>query len=48
MHKDKVDSVAKGKECGASIAGFNDYAVGDRLQAVRVREKKRKLVVSFE
>jgi translation initiation factor IF-2 len=48
IFKERVDAVAKGKECGASIEGWHDYAVGDRIHGVRAREKKRKLVVSFE
>jgi translation initiation factor IF-2 len=48
IFKEKVDSVPKGKDCGVSVAGWHDYEVGDRIEAVRSREKKVKLVVKFD
>ena len=46
--KDKVDSVNKGKECGVSIEGWNDYVIGDKIEGVKSNEKKRKLNVKFD
>ena len=50
MHlKDKVESVAKGSECGMALSGdWADYAVGDRIVAVRVKSVKPKLVVRYD
>jgi translation initiation factor IF-2 len=46
--KEKVDSVNKGKECGVSIEGWNEYIIGDKIECVKSREKKRKLHVKFD
>jgi len=49
MHfKEKVESVKKGDECGLSLAGFNDLAVGDRIVALKTTAVKRKLEVRFD
>ena len=41
--KDDVKEVAAGKECGMSIAGFNDIKEGDFIEAFRIVEIKRTL-----
>ena len=49
MHfKDKVEAVKKGDECGLSLAGFTDLAVGDKILALRVKAVPRKLTVKFD
>jgi translation initiation factor IF-2 len=42
LFKDDVDTVRKGMECGLRIEEFDDYHVGDTIQAVRFDEEKRK------
>ena len=42
-HKDDVQEVAEGFECGISLEGFNDIQVGDQLEAFEVKEVARKL-----
>jgi translation initiation factor IF-2 len=46
--KDKVESVAKGKECGLSLPDWADYVAGDRVLAVKRTMTKRKLVVRLD
>ncbi|MBR5072786.1 MAG: translation initiation factor IF-2, partial [Bacteroidales bacterium] len=41
--KDDVKEVAAGKECGMSIAGFNDIKEGDFIEAFKIVEIKRTL-----
>ena len=41
--KDDVKEVAAGKECGMSIANFNDIKEGDFIEAFRIVEIKRTL-----
>jgi translation initiation factor IF-2 len=41
--KEDVREVASGYECGISINGFNDIAVGDIIEAYKTIEVKRKL-----
>ena len=49
MHlKDKVESVKKGSECGMVLAGISDYAVGDKIVAVKKKTVKPKLVVRYD
>jgi len=50
--KDKVTSVAKGRECGialgANAAGaFADFRPNDRIQALSVTKKKQKILVNW-
>lgn len=41
--KDAVKEVAAGKECGMSIAGYNDIKDGDTIEAFQIVEVKRTL-----
>ena len=41
--KDNVSEVAAGKECGMSIAGYNDIKEGDTIEAYKIVEIKRTL-----
>ncbi|MBR1632622.1 MAG: translation initiation factor IF-2 [Bacteroidales bacterium] len=41
--KDNVSEVAAGKECGMSIAGYNDIKEGDMIEAYKIVEIKRTL-----
>jgi translation initiation factor IF-2 len=41
-----VREVDSGFECGISVDGYNDIAVGDLIEAVRKVEVKRKLSAS--
>ena len=41
--KDDVKEVAAGKECGMSIAGYNDIKEGDFIEAFKIVEIKRTL-----
>ena len=41
--KDDVKEVAAGKECGMSIAGYNDIKEGDFIEAYKIVEIKRTL-----
>lgn len=45
--KERVESVKKGSECGMSLPGFNEYTVGDKIQAIRLKPKKRKVALNF-
>jgi translation initiation factor IF-2 len=45
--KDKVESVKKGQDCGMSLTGFNDFMVGDKIVAIRIKQKKQRLQVQF-
>jgi small GTP-binding protein len=47
IHKEAVESVAKGKDCGVAVDGFREYAVGDRIVAIKRKDKKKKLEVNF-
>ena len=40
--KDDVKSVEQNYECGISISGYNNFQVGDIIEAFEVREKQRK------
>ena len=40
---DDVKEVPAGKECGMSIAGFNDIKEGDFIEAFKIVEIKRTL-----
>lgn len=35
--------VEQGNECGASVSGYNDWVVGDTIQAFNVIKKQRTL-----
>ena len=41
--KDQVKEVTAGKECGMSIAGYNDIKEGDFIEAFQIVEVKRTL-----
>ena len=41
--KDQVKEVSAGKECGLSIAGYNDIKEGDMIEAFQIVEIKRTL-----
>ena len=41
--KDAVKEVTSGKECGMSIAGYNDIKDGDAIEAFQIVEVKRTL-----
>ena len=41
--KDAVKEVPAGKECGMSIAGYNDIKDGDVIEAFQIVEIKRTL-----
>ena len=41
--KDNVSEVSAGKECGMSIAGYNDIKEGDTIEAYKIVEIKRTL-----
>jgi translation initiation factor IF-2 len=41
--KDSVKEVLAGKECGMSIAGYNDIKEGDMIEAFQIVEIKRTL-----
>ena len=41
--KDSVKEVPAGKECGMSIAGYNDIKEGDVIEAFQIVEIKRTL-----
>ena len=41
--KDQAKEVSSGKECGMSIAGYNDIKEGDMIEAFTIVEIKRTL-----
>ena len=41
--KDAVKEVISGKECGMSIAGYNDIKEGDLIEGFQIVEIKRTL-----
>jgi translation initiation factor IF-2 len=46
--KDRVETVAKGKECGIGLDGFEDFAAGDKIVAVALAKKKPKLTLNWD
>ncbi len=42
-HKDDAQEVSEGFECGISFDGFNDFQVGDEIEAFEIKEVARKL-----
>ncbi len=42
-HKDDVEEVASGTECGIAVANYNDVQVGDQIEVYRRVETARKL-----
>ena len=42
-HKDDVNEVRSGTECGISFANYNDLKVGDRIECFTVIQEKRQL-----
>jgi translation initiation factor IF-2 len=40
--KDDVKSVEQNYECGVSISGYDNFQVGDEIEAFEIREKSRK------
>lgn len=45
--KDRVTSVAKGKECGVGLAAWTDYKAGDRIVAIGITKKKQVISVKW-
>lgn len=43
QHKEEMDEVRKGSECGIMLEGFEGYQVGDILQSYEEVERKRNL-----
>lgn len=46
--KERVESVKKGSECGIALEGVSEYAVGDRIVAVKVVRTKQTLEVRYD
>ena len=46
--KERVESVKKGSECGIALQGVSEYAVGDRIVAVKVVRTKQTLEVRYD
>lgn len=46
--KEKVESVAKGKDCGIAVEGCTEYEVGDKVQAVKKSTARPKLKVRLD
>jgi translation initiation factor IF-2 len=38
--KDDVNEIGRGKECGVSLAGYNDYQAGDVIECYSIELKK--------
>ena len=45
--KDRVTSVAKGKDCGVGLAAWNDFKAGDRIVAIGITKKKQGISVKW-
>lgn len=42
-HKEEVDEIRKGSECGVMLDGFEGFIEGDILQCYEETERKRTL-----
>lgn len=40
-HKDEVNEIKKGKECGISLFGYEEYKVGDIIEAYEIAKQQQ-------